>query len=373
MANPEHIEIVRLGPGAIAAWRIAHPAEQLDLIGADLTGSQLPQAALSSADFRLANLRDVNFGEADLSAARLAYSNLSGANLSAATLFDADLTWVDAIGANFRAANLGNASLIGANLSGAYLGGANLKGAQLSRATLNWTELTGADISEVTLAMTALCGLDLSAVKGLPSARHRFLSSVGVDTLITSFRRARSVITPELATFFRATGVPQELLDALPCIVAEIKYYSCFISYGQPDLTFATKLYENLKSRGVSCWLYEMDKTVGKPTRREIAEVRRGADRFVVLCSAAALVRDGVLEEIEDQINEDPERLVPISLDDLWREPGFQVMRGKHNLKPELENRNYADFANRPYEEALEELLRGLRRPEAKKTRRKKG
>ncbi len=37
-------------------------------------------------------------------------------------------------------------------------------------------------------------------------------------------------------------------------------------------------------------------------------------------------------------------------------------MRDGRDLKPFLLDRNYADFANLPYEEALERLLTGLRR-----------
>jgi hypothetical protein len=54
--------------------------------------------------------------------------------------------------------------------------------------------------------------------------------------------------------------------------------------------------------------------------------------------------------------------MVPISLDALWKEPGFKVTRGSRDLKPHLLERNYADFANLDYGEALERLLRALRR-----------
>ena len=83
-------------------------------------------------------------------------------------------------------------------------------------------------------------------------------------------------------------------------------------------------------------------------------------------------MRDGVLEEVEDQIDEDPDEVVPVSRDDLWRDRDFGIMRGARDLKPVLVKWNYADFANKPYEEALEELLKGLRRPPVKKPRTKK-
>lgn len=109
-----------------------------------------------------------------------------------------------------------------------------------------------------------------------------------------------------------------------------------------------------------------MDATVGERTWGEIGQKRQEAEKMVVLCSIQALMRDGVLKEIEEQMDEDPDKMVPISLENLWEEKGFKVVgRGDRDLKPFLLDKNYADFANRPYEEALERLLRGLRRGDA--------
>jgi hypothetical protein len=114
--------------------------------------------------------------------------------------------------------------------------------------------------------------------------------------------------------------------------------------------------------KGVTCWLYSIDATVGKRTWREIGEKRRGADKMIALCSCSALIRDGMLKEIEEQLDGDPDKLVPISLDDIWVQPGFKVIRGARDLQPFLVERNYADFKNLPYEDALARLLKGLER-----------
>ena len=378
MANPEHVALAQKGREAIAEWGEAHPGEHLDLSGAKLSGANLVRANLTRANLSQEMLIGVNLSGANLSQANLTKvyafaTNFNKANLSGADLIYANLSGANLSEANLRKADLSVADLILANLSEANLSEANLFAANLSRANLS-----GADLFKAQLGLTSLSGLDLSGVKGLTDIEHRSPSDVGVNTLIASFRGAGGRLTEELRTFFLGAGVPQELLDALPGVVREVEYYSCFISYGQPDLEFATKLYEELKSRGVSCWLYDMDKTVGKRTWSEIGESRRGADRFVVLCSAAALVRPGVRKEIEEQIDEDPDKLVPISLEDLWTQPGFPVVRDGHDLKPFLMERNRPDFSGwdsdpSRYDEALDELLRGLRRPEIKKPQRKKG
>jgi Pentapeptide repeats (8 copies) len=68
IANPEHVEIVKQGKEAIAAWREAHPSERLDLRRADLEGANLSCADLGGA----------NLGKADLSGANLAKAYLGG-------------------------------------------------------------------------------------------------------------------------------------------------------------------------------------------------------------------------------------------------------------------------------------------------------
>jgi hypothetical protein len=82
---------------------------------------------------------------------------------------------------------------------------------------------------------------------------------------------------------------------------------------------------------------------------------------MIVICSVETLTQDGALQEIEDQVNEDPEKLVPISLDDVWQKPGFKVFRGARDLKPYLLERTYSDFANLTEDVALGKLLEGLK------------
>jgi len=377
MANPEHVEVVRRGAEAIAEWRRANPGVALDLSGSDLRGVGLSGADLTGANLRRADLSGANLTSARLFRAYLLLANLSGAILKGAevgggVLLRAELSGADLTGASAPGLQLMGAKLVGANLSEAYLVAADftladLREAVLRRADVGLANLTGAglreaEFSQARLAGTALGNVDLSQVIGLGTVRHEAPSSVGVDTLIASFRGAGNRLTAELVTFFRGAGVPEELLDALPGIAGEVKYYTCFIAYGQPDVEFARKLCQDLESRGISCWLYDMDATPGERTWGEIVDKRRGAEKVVVLCSHRALVREGVLKEIEEQIDEDPDKLMPVSLDDLWQEPGFKVMRASRDLKPFLMDRNYADFANLGYEEALDRLLAGLRR-----------
>jgi len=366
--------------------------------GIFLAAANLSRADLNEANLSRANLIDADLRDANLSGGKLGEADLTRTNLSGATLIEADLGWARLWETNLNRANLRGADLSWAgiwrvNLTGAELtrtelreadlreadlSKANLSEAHLSKTYLTRTNLREADFSRARLDGAYIVNVDLSAAKGLAAIDHLAPSSVGMDTLIKTVQAAGNKLTPDLTALFLGAGVPREVLDVLPGAVAEIKYDSCFISYGEPDVKLAKQLGQDLKSRGVLCWLYEMDRTVGKSMWKEIGESRRGAERFVVLCSAAALVRDGLLKEIEQQIDEDADKVVPISLDDLWKERGFRVQRVDRDLKPFLLGRNYADFSNwdsdpAQYDRALEELLNGLQRPQAKKARRKKG
>ena len=70
-------------------------------------------------------------------------------------------------------------------------------------------------------------------------------------------------------------------------------------------------------------------------------------------------------KEIGERIDEDPDKMVPVSTDDPWKEPGFKVLRGtSHMLQPFLIEPNCADFASLPYEEVMKRLLKALGRPD---------
>lgn len=376
--NPEHVKIVRQGREAIDAWRRAYPDQQLDL---------------SQADVRQNDLSGANLHGADLSGAPLRRVNLAGAILFNASLHGADLTGASLTGADIHGANLFNANLLRANLTGAILFHANLHGADLTEANLHGADLTGASLTRANLTranltsavlefavfrdtdcnqvrfsqarfgVTMVAACDLSPALGLEEVTHRFPSTIGLDTLVGTFRRAGNQWTSELRKFFLNAGVDEGVLDQLPGIIAEVKYYSCFIAYGEPDRGFAERLYQDLGARGVSRWIYAMDSTPGERTQREIGLKRQEAEKFIVLCSTQGLVRDGVLKEIEEQMDEDPDKIIPISLDELWKHPGFRVVRAGRDLKPFLMERNYANFGQgRNYDQGFQRLLRALQR-----------
>lgn len=77
MANPEHVEIVKQGAEAIAAWREANPGEWLDLAESNLQNTILEGANLQSANLQNTQLLNSMLYSADLKGADLlgAYLN----------------------------------------------------------------------------------------------------------------------------------------------------------------------------------------------------------------------------------------------------------------------------------------------------------
>jgi uncharacterized protein YjbI with pentapeptide repeats len=145
------------------------------LIGADLIGADLRRADLSWADLREANLHGAKLFAADLRkaflimaklfAADLREADLRGAGLVGTDLREADLFRADLREANLHGAKLGEADLRWANLSKAHLISADLSGADLLRAHLHEANLTGVDLSRADLTGAKLDGTKLENAK----------------------------------------------------------------------------------------------------------------------------------------------------------------------------------------------------------------
>ena len=79
---------------------------------------------------------------------------------------------------------------------------------------------------------------------------------------------------------------------------------------------------------------------------------------FIKVSNASRLKR-----EIEEQISEEEDKIIPISLDNDWKSDDFEVKTDTMDLKSFLLRRNYANFSDESkYHKSLERLLKGLRR-----------
>lgn len=158
MANDEHVEIVKQGAEAIAAWREAHSHLHLQLMDADLEDADLEDADLQGANLRRANLRRANLENAILKSANLRQANLRRANLQGADLQATYLVSADLREASCESANFENAFLSYIHLQGAYLHDADLQNAILESADLQNAILDSADLRNAFLLGTHLRG-----------------------------------------------------------------------------------------------------------------------------------------------------------------------------------------------------------------------
>jgi uncharacterized protein YjbI with pentapeptide repeats len=348
MANKEHLARLKQGVEAWNAWRREDPTIQPDLSRARLSGARLPGANLRGADLPGANLRGAHLSGANLRGADLDVADLSGADLSGADLSGADLS-----GADLSRADLTRAHLNGANLRGAHLRGAHLSGADLFRADLHETNL-----HEATIGGTRLGDVDLSTARGLAMVQHWGPSTIGIDTLYLSQGNIPQV-------FLRGAGVPDELIT----IGRSLEFYSCFISYNHTDKSFAQRLYEELQSRGIPCWLDEHQMRPGDDIYEEIDRGIRFWDKVLLCCSQASLSSWWVDNEINKAFEKErrlmKERgakvlaLIPLNLDGFL----FKWTSGKAE---EVKARLAADFtgwkrSHKRFERAFEQVVEALR------------
>ena len=381
--NPEHVEIVRQGSDAINTWRSAHPAQRLDLSGADLPLAKLAEVDLSRANLSMTNLLEADLSGTLLYGADLSHSIISGAHLAQADLFEANLTDAILSGADLFAANLSQANLARVDLSatecyitdlsGAALGQADLSYATLDRANLSRTVFSGATFNE-----TVFADCDLSVALGLDAVRHEGPSTLGLDTVI----RSRGQIPP---AFLRGVGVPDSVSAYVRSLNTEAPpFYTCFISYSSRDQEFARRLYADLQLRGVRCWTFPETSTVGRRVWKKADRAIRVYDKLLVICSGNSLQNPQVLRELDRAIlkeqaiardNEqvhretgnglgtlrtrDPEVLLMVRIDNYVFD-GWQ-----HPRKTDLTRRTIGDFVGwsqspRKYDHSLAILLHAL-------------
>lgn len=142
----------------------SNASNSVNLVKANLSGTNLTKANLQSIRLLQANLNKANLTEATLHSANFTAADLSGASLMQASLQYANLTVADLNGAVLIQANLSFANLTGANLSKAKLGNANLTNANLSKANLSQTRFGSATFKEVNLTGANLTGASLVGI-----------------------------------------------------------------------------------------------------------------------------------------------------------------------------------------------------------------
>ncbi len=403
MANMEQVQIVRQGRDAVSQWREENPGEFMDLNACYMSHTRIPMVNLTGADMRnsdlmgamlrRANLSDcrlnpIHLYRADLREAQFVGSLLNGANLRGADCRDADFSNADMdrvilsdanlTGANLRGANLSRANLDRANLTGADLTGATLNGTALTRANLtnaifresdfyeavfNGTPLDGADFTGSIMGYTVFQNCNLSAAQGLDSVRHDAPSTLGADSLVRS-----GGTIPE--AFLTGVGSPdylaafQQSIGSAPPLSGDY-----FIACAAGDVSFATRLQDDLRANGARCWIFPENARgsalVDRRSTSEEEEIERWVrhyDKLIVVCSAEAFgsetIRNDIIAAREAQDSRDQWVLFLVSGDGYMNSPRDRNARDLKGAFQVFELPAQGDTAE--YRQAVAELAASL-------------
>ncbi|AGY60159.1 toll/interleukin-1 receptor domain-containing protein [Gloeobacter kilaueensis] len=213
-------------------------------------------------------------------------ADLAWLDLSTADLHDADLSW-----ANLQNTVLSGADLGRAQLQEAILNGADLHSANLRLANLTAADLAGADLSFAQLFDTVLADVDLSTALGLESCLHFGPSILDHRTL------ERSCGLP--LVFLRGCGLSEPVVTFAIALAGQQLPPSCFISYSSRDQIFVNRLYSDLQTMGVRCWLACEDADSASKWRIGVDQPLRWGERLVVVLSEHSLRSSWIEQEIE--------------------------------------------------------------------------
>jgi uncharacterized protein YjbI with pentapeptide repeats len=389
MANPEHLAVLKQGAAAWGEYREKRRLEVFsdqnrrdswddvkaghkelggDFRNADLRDAKLSDFVLEYADFSGAMLDGASFFKADLICATFSQASLRGAVLTGGLLVEADLT--DAIlnkaiiqGADLTEANLRDARLVGSNLAysnleGALLDGADLRGSDLTYCRIGAVSAVGANFARAQMGRSVLANCDLRKAIGLDRVKHTAPSTVGIDTILRSTRSLSR-------KFLLAAGIPRKFLSqVLPSVSRGIRFFSCFLSHSTKDMLFVSKLYRDLRAKGVQAWFFPESAKLGRRVWSEIEIGLRSHDKVVVVCSKNSLNSGPVLREIERALNrEDKEKaevLFPIRIDN------YLFDGWSHPRKTDIVDRVVGDFTGwkrdeARYRKSLTRLVKALR------------
>jgi len=321
---------------------------------ADLGAAQLDDASFTGARLRRAYLSGDAAAPSEFPRRRVTFQN---AQMTDCNLRDADFTDADFTGADLRGAMFEGAVLTNANFTGAML-----ESARFDNAVLKYTIFAGAHFARTSFTAahfewTMLDAVDLTGALDLETVDHRAPSAV---TLSTIYRSAGRV--PPAFLVGTQQELPESVLitlrDALRTVPRD--YRSCFVSYASSDAAFVDKLTMWLRRAGVVVWRDATSLQPGRDFAPDIDRAIVGAERFLVVLSAASLKSDWVLKEIERAVIKKKYDILPIRLDDT-------VLQDEDRLHLELRgHRHIANFSawrnSKIFRQEFDLLLAALRR-----------
>jgi hypothetical protein len=222
---------------------------------------------------------------------------------------------------------------------------------------------------------TAISGVDLSSVVGLAEIGHH--SPSAIDTVSLRLTTGGLANQPDFRRrdffgFLSSTGFDDELADVVRSWVGQpIEFHSIFLSHSSRDKQFARKLYGDLRSIKIKCWLDERELLPGDSILGEIDKGIKLWDRLLLVCSRSSLGPTTgwwVEQELERALAKERElvrrgvsggMVIPITIDDYI----FDDWDGKYRAT--LLERHVGDFRDQSpesYNESFKKLVEALNR-----------
>jgi len=278
----------------------------------DMRGSVFHNAQIKGANFRGANLSN---GSIYLSEIR--DCDFKSVNFTSAAIFrnfflecKFDLSYFK--DSNFQFSSFDKCTFVDANLARS----------DFRQTTLYKVDFSNADMMQAAFGRTSFYKTTLMGARNLIESKDCFQGIFHSDESLMSLNQLTEDSLPRkvLAGF----GLSDTLIDYLPSFSngSPINYNSCFISYSHQNEKFAKKLYERLRSEGVSVWYAPIDMVGGRKIPHQIDEAINIHDKLLLILSPESIESNWVKEEIYKAINKDgkPNTLYPISIFDNFNE-----------------------------------------------------
>ncbi len=337
MAKPKYSEILEQGVKEWNKWRKENPV----LMG-------MSSALINLTDFKPPRNRfqlpNANLTKVDLSGVELIHLNLDGADFSGSKLIDTNMYGSNLMRAHFERSNLLRA---------------NLQGTDLYKCTFRHSCLSQADLSFSKLGETVIIDSAINDCVGLDKCQHKYPNVIDIRTMLKSGGLP--------ASFLRACGYPNSLIEHLGRFLVNFNYHTCFISYSDKDDEFVSKLYGNLTQENVQCCRYKEDSSgdLWAFINNEIKD----KDRVILVCSKNSLESRPVMREVNRALRKtdslkkqglDIEVLIPITIDEYVHS---EEWKNKYAADvKELTIIDFQDWTNsKSYKKAFDKLIKDLR------------